>query len=290
MKFKNLLIETNRGLLVDLVIFAVNLVLMNVLVDQVLELFRLAGEGDPLALFGIFLGSLGMLVLPAAGAVLKRWHFHQRLQERNRAERRSIETEDVKGSSEPRKRKEGKPFDPLEPGSNLFTGCIFSPIFYFCFALVLSSAVFMFIGNFLFGKNLQNNASIFIPMVIMSLVTCIVLTVLVYRYFYPPKKPPKSEFLRRPWSEQLGDLCILINMLLFQVFWNVVLGTPFDRVSSVSDFIARLFFLTFVALLVYFPPRIFFLAEDFNRPVTWLTMLLANSPLIFRVLIGGGRS
>ena len=44
--------------------------------------------------------------------------------------------------------------------------------------------------------------------------------------------------------------------------------------------------LCFIALLIYFPPRMFYLAEDINRGRTWLTMLLANSPVIVRVLIG----
>ena len=33
-------------------------------------------------------------------------------------------------------------------------------------------------------------------------------------------------------------------------------------------------------MLIYFPPGIFYLAEDFRRPAEWLTMLLANSPVI----------
>jgi hypothetical protein len=42
----------------------------------------------------------------------------------------------------------------------------------------------------------------------------------------------------------------------------------------------------FLALLIYFPPRMFYLAEDIHRRRTWFTMLLANSPVIFKVLIG----
>ena len=42
----------------------------------------------------------------------------------------------------------------------------------------------------------------------------------------------------------------------------------------------------FVSILIYFPPRIFYLAEDINRPTAWLTILLANSPVILRVLFG----
>ncbi|HUE82509.1 MAG TPA: hypothetical protein VMM84_10395 [Pyrinomonadaceae bacterium] len=301
MKIQNILAESNRGILLDLVIFVINLTLMGVIARHVTELVRLANEEDSLAQMGLFLGCLGMLVFPAAGAVLKRWHFHQRRKaqqplqpknatdpkpqqnkKRSRKQRRAQQTE---AETAPQR----TTFDPLELSSNPVAGCLFNPIFYFCFSLVLASVVFMFLGNLLFGKA-ANNPEIFIPMVVGSLITCVVLTILVYRYFVPPKKEPKSEFLRAPWSEQLGDLFLLTNMLLFQIVWNVAGQIPFDRVSSFTDFAGRLFFLTFIALLVYFPPRIFFLAEDFNRPITWLTMLLANSPLIIRVVIGSDSS
>lgn len=78
-------------------------------------------------------------------------------------------------------------------------------------------------------------------------------------------------------------------MILFQVVWNIVVGEfPFTRVESTGHFAGNLFFLTFFAFLIYFPPRIFYLAEDINRPATWLTMLLANSPGILRVLFPDG--
>jgi len=39
-------------------------------------------------------------------------------------------------------------------------------------------------------------------------------------------------------------------------------------------------------MLIYFPPRMFYLVEDIDRGRTWVTMLLANSPVIIKVLIG----
>ena len=89
-----------------------------------------------------------------------------------------------------------------------------------------------------------------------------------------------------PESELLGDACLFTNMILFQVGWNLLTLFSLGRVSSVEEFLGRIFFLSFVALLVYFPPRMFYLAEDINRGRTWLTMLLANLPVIVRVLIG----
>ena len=82
MKAKAITAETNRGMLLDGVVFIINLALMNLLTQYFLDLFRLAGEGDAFAKFALLLCSGGMFILPAAGAVLKRWHFHRRLSAR----------------------------------------------------------------------------------------------------------------------------------------------------------------------------------------------------------------
>ena len=61
---------------------------------------------------------------------------------------------------------------------------------------------------------------------------------------------------------------------------------PFERAGSVAEVTGRLAILIFVALLAYFPPRIFYLAEDIHKRWIWLTILLANSPIIIRLLLG----
>ena len=81
----NLLAKHNRGLLLDLVIFVANLFLLRLLSSYVLELFARADRNDDEAKFLLLVACIAMWVLPAAGAVLKRWRFHQRL----RAEHRS---------------------------------------------------------------------------------------------------------------------------------------------------------------------------------------------------------
>src|SRR5262245_5610954 len=74
----NLFTESNRGLLLDLVVFVANLFLMRTLAGLFLDLFSYVSAGDPFAKFALFLTALAMYVLPVAGAVLKRWHFQQR--------------------------------------------------------------------------------------------------------------------------------------------------------------------------------------------------------------------
>jgi hypothetical protein len=255
---KTVLAEENRGLLLDIVVFFLNLFLMQRLTAYAVEVFSWANDGDPLTQFFLSLACVAMWVLPAAGAVLKRWHFHQRLKE------------------------EGKSIDHE---SNL-GGCLFNPIFYFCLNIVLVSVIVSGVGRFLFGERLLQNGAIFLPMIFGGLFLTIVQTWLIYRYFSPPQKPPKFEFLRQPQSEILGDVCFFANMILFQIVWNLLSFAGLGRPSDAGEFCGRLFILCFLALLIYFPPRMFYLAEDLGRRITWLTMLVANSPVIVRLLIG----
>jgi hypothetical protein len=256
-QFARLFAKTNRGLLLDLFIFIANIYVLRLLSGIYIDLFRLAERDEPLAKAAIGLSCLGMWCLPAAGSILKRWHFHQRRKE------------------------EGK-----SATDNRLGGCLFNPIFYFCLNLVLTSAVLAALGEQIFGHRLMQKGGLFVSLTIAGLILTIFQTYIIYRYFWPPKQPPKRQFLLSPHSETLGDICLFLNMLLFQVAWNLLTFAPLERVSGVTDFLGRLFFLSFIALLIYFPPRMFYLAEDMNRPRTWLTMLLANSPVIFRTLIG----
>jgi hypothetical protein len=243
----------------DLVVFVANLFLMRWLTGLFIDLFSHVSAEEPLAKFALSLTALGMWILPAAGAVLKRWHFHQRLKQHARV----FDTEDSK-----------------------LTGCLFNPIFYFCLNLVLVSAILTGLGDFLFGDALMKNGALFVPLILAGLLLTILQTYLIYRYFSPPKKPPKHEFLRRPESEILGDVCIFVNMILFQIAWNLLTFAQLGPPSGIAEFLGRIFFLSFIALLVYFPPRMLYLAEDLHRRSTWLTMLLANSPVIARVVTG----
>jgi len=254
----NILAKENRGLLLDIVVFVLNIVLMRWLTGYFLDLVHLANTDERLAQFTLTGFCLSMWVLPAAGAVMRRWHFHQRL------------------------KKEGK---TVEWDSGL-GGCLFNPIFYFCLNLVLMSAIVAGLGTFLFGNQVSNNGAIFVPLIFFGLFCTILQTYLIYRYFSAPKKPPRSKFLRHPESELVGDICIFLNMILFQIIWNTLTFAGLGRPSGPLEFFGRLFFLCFLAMLIYFPPRMFYLVEDINRGRTWAMMLLANSPVIIRVLIG----
>ncbi len=250
---------TNRGLLLDLLVFVANVLVMQFLTRFAIDLFSQVSAENSLAKLGLGLMFLAMWILPAAGAVLKRCHFHHRL---------SAQGKTVAGAE------------------TKLAGCLFNPLFYFCLNLVITSAILTSLGDFLFGRRLLDTAAVMVPMVIAGFFLTVGQTYLIYRYFSAPKNPSPSRFLCSPQSALLGDICLFLNMMLFQVFWNLLTFAPLGRPSSVLEFCGRLFFLSFIALLIYFPPRMFYLAEDISRLRTWLTMLLANSPVILRVLIG----
>ncbi|MCA1635057.1 MAG: hypothetical protein LC802_15550 [Acidobacteria bacterium] len=267
MNVKSIYAETNRGILLDVVVFLLSLILMRWLTKSFVNLARLASSGDTFAEFALGLFFLGMFVLPAAGAVLKRWHFHQRLARlpghRAGANKRTS-----------------------DPADNAAVGCFLHPAFYLAVSLCLAVTAVVILGTQVFGEDFHQNGAIFLPLIFGTLVLSILQTVAVYSYFEPPAKTPAREFWRDPRSALLGDACIYLNMIFYQVLWNVAVSSPFGRVTGFEDFAGRVFFLFFVALLVYFPPRIFYLAEDITRPTAWLTIFLANSPVILRVLLG----
>jgi hypothetical protein len=252
----SLLKIANRGLLLDVVVFIANLFLMRLLTGQFINLFSEVSAENPLAQFALTIVLIAMWILPAAGAVLKRWRFQQRRNALTLGNQSSL------------------------------AGCLFNPLFYFCLNLVLSAAILTSVGMFALGPRGMNEAPIFVVGIFATMVLTIVQTYLIYSYFTPYKKPPRWDFLRTPQSETLGDVCLFLNMILFQVFWNMLTFAGLGRPSGAVEFFGRLFFLSFIALLIYFPPRMFYLAEDINRRSTWLMMLLANSPVIVRVLIG----
>lgn len=254
-----LLKRANRGLLLDIVVFLANVFLMRMLSEQFFRLLKRASADHFDAQFALFLGGVALFVLPPVGATLKRWHFHKRLTEQG---------------------KESRVMEDLG-------GCLFNPIFYFCLTVVIFSAINAYIMQLVFKRS-EPSAGIFVGSIFLGLALMIAHTVLVYRFFSPPKKPPTSEFLLSPRSETIGDICIFVNMLLLQLVWNILGLVPFGPISSLMDLGGRLFLVSFLALLIYFPPRMFYLAEDIKLPRTWAMILLANLPLVIRVLLGSG--
>ena len=89
------------------------------------------------------------------------------------------------------------------------------------------------------------------------------------------------EFLDRPAVEFIGDACLFLNMICYQIFCGYLVSELPRDYRSITG---RLSMLCFTAALIYLPPRLFYLVEEGKRPVVWLTMLLANSPIILYAL------
>ena len=255
----NILARTNRGMLFDILIFVANIFLLRILAKSFLGIVKDASAGDAFAQLGLMGLALGMWLLPGTGAILKRWHFHQRLKQ------------------------EGKSLEHL----GVLSGCLFNPLFYFVMSLLITALVITAIFGLL-KPSRENEQVIFVTSCFLGVGFAAFQTYLVYRYFSASKRAPRIEFLRDPRSETLGDACILLNMILFQVAWNVLpimLPPRPANVSLFAEIMFRLVVLGFATMLIYFPPRIFYLREDINRPRAWLTIGLANLPLITRLLL-----
>lgn len=249
--------RANRGIVLDLVVFFLNVLLIRALVNVAGHVLRAAQE-DVAAKIAVGLFFAGLLFLQPVGPLLKRWSFHQRS---------SFSTDSD-------------------------AGCL---LFYFMFVylvmmMVLSGAATVLIGEVIFKNSAHPElgvAGIF-PAFGWSVVSVFV----VYRYFVKPKHPPRWTFLTTPAAERLGDVCMYANVIGFQILWSTitasamfreaVTGTPLGRAGSFTDVLGRLIAISVLAALVYFPGRIFYLVEDKHRKLTWLTMLLANLPLILR--------
>jgi hypothetical protein len=250
--------RANRGLLLDIVVFVLNLFLMRMLAKYFWDIAHSAANGDRLSTITMALFCLSIFVLPPVGAVLKRWHYHQRVKE-----------------------------DPIEKST--LAGCLFNPIFYFCMMFVLFALVDAYIMQFLSPED-DFSPGVFLGSMLIGVTVTVVHTWLVYRYFTTPKQPPSSAFLRSPSSEIVGDVCIFVNMINFQILWNSPALYRMPHPKDLEEFVGRLLVFSFVALLVYFPPRMFYLVDDIDKRRTWMTMLLANSPVLYHVLIGTGSS
>lgn len=252
---KEILDRSNRGLLLDLVVLGVNLLGVTLLDGFFRGVVRQAAADDPGAMWTLFGCGVAMFVLPPLGATLKRWHYHRRLE------------------------------GPRVDVSERLSGCLFNPIFYFCLTAVIFAGINAFIVQNLFGRS-DPGAAVVVASTFGGLALMILHTFLVYRFFSPPKHPPRSAFLRGPVSEIIGDACLFANMLLFQLIWNLLSFAGLGPPGGVVDAVARLLVLCFLALLLYFPPRMFYLAEDAGKARTWLMILLANAPVVARLVLG----
>jgi len=257
--FRKLLEPRNRGILLDIIVFLVNLILMRVLTRLSMNLVD-ESEYDVLAKAAVGLFFAGLFFLQPLGPVFKRWSFHQQ---------HKFDTDSLTGC--------------------LLLGFMF---FYLIMMLLISSVATIVLTEVLFERG-SPESQIGPVLILAGLGWSIVNVVLIYRYFLKPKQP-RWKFLTTPAAAILGDIFMFINVICLQVLWNSLTsatsfwsnltGTPLGRPGSFTDILGRFIVIGTLALLVYFPGRIFYLVEDRRRKIIWLTMLLANLPLLLRAV------
>lgn len=246
----------NRGIVLDCIVFCVNLFLMSDLSTRINDEIGIgAGRANDSRALGIMAGYCVLAcLLPATGALLKYLSGSQ------------------KHTPHFYRKTWGKQFNSM---------MIVVLIFQF-----LSQAVF-FIAGYAYqtklaaltpGGGMSLLLKIFIP---VSIIFIIANPILVRMNFVKNRLQLLSGFARG-LVEFIGDICLFANMILFQIFWGIFMA---DLTQDWGGVLERVLALAITSLLLYFPPRFIYLAEDGHRPIAWLTMLLANTPIIIRIII-----
>ncbi len=261
-KFKKIFEHRNRGLLLDATIFIFQLILIRLLTRLSLGFVGQAEE-SAFAKTAISLFLVGLFVLQPLGPILKRWSFHQHF----------------------------KLFENSEGGLTSFLLSIYKFFYIAVMWIMIYLAYSYFIEEFPDSHSQRNEKIVVAGAMMFSVVSAF----LIFRYFRKPKTQPRWKFLMTPQAEALGDLCMFLNIICFQIlfsvyvssphFWNVLHKITRLNAGEVSNSVTgRLYIACIAALLAYFPPRIFYLVIDQHRKITWLMMLLANLPLILAIV------
>lgn len=246
----------NRGSLLDLVVFLVNIALARALGALANDVVHAAVD-DVRAKLAVGLFFAALVIVQPLGPILKRWSFHQR-----------------------------HAFS-IESGA----GCV---VFYFMFVYLVMMFALCGAATVMLGEVVFKGSEAGVALILPGFAWSIISVVFVYRYFVRPAKPPRWTFLSTPAAAHAGDVCIYLNAIGLQIIWGsltasawfheAVTHTPLGKPGSITDVLGRLVATAIFALLLYFPARIYYLAEDKHRAQTWATMLLANLPLILRIV------
>jgi hypothetical protein len=251
---KKLFAHANRGILLDVIVFLFNVVLMTILSRQLRNLIQEANGADSLARVAVAVFCIGLAFLQPVGAILKRRRAHERKPDLDHI-----------------------PF-----------GRLFVPAYFLTQLVFLIGASGQIIDLLAAKLHPSESANYFgLPPWVFTLLflgipaLAILNTFVFWFYFQKPEHKLLVTFLDTPPAESIGDLCLFLNMIGYQAFWGLLMTDLPHDYSSISG---RLYMFAFAAVLIYFPPRLFYLAEDGKRPVVWLTILLANSPVLVRIL------
>jgi hypothetical protein len=251
---------TNRGILLDVIVFLVNVILLTILSRQLDNLFHQANTRDApaMAKTAVAIFCLGLVFLQPIGAILKRRRAHSRKPDLHAVQ----------------------------------AGCLILPAYFLTQLLFLIGASGQVVDMIYGGTSTSGSSDYFgLPPQVFTLLflgipaLAIGNAFIVYFYFQQPRHKPISAWLETPRSEAFGDVLLFLNMIGFQAFWGLLMSSLVDDYSTIAG---RLSMFAFITLLIYIPPRLFYLAEDGKRPIVWLTMFLANLPALLRIFFISG--
>jgi hypothetical protein len=251
---RGILARDNRGLLFDVVIFLLNVFLFGELTGRLRELIELAKADDYYAKLTVTFFIYGLCILPGLAAILKFLFSPRR-----------------------------SPGHYTELWDEMFKNVL-------AFILV-GQSVAMLLFLLVAGENqaelreLPGNTAfwdhLLTPLFYLALIMAITAPAFIYLYFSLSQLKFLAKFAKLLKLEILGDLVIFLNLILYQAFWGILAA---DLTKDFGNIPGRISTLAFTVVVIYLPPRIFFLAEDAHRPLAWLTIGLANLPLILRVV------
>jgi hypothetical protein len=260
--FKRVFEPRNRGLLLDTGVFLCQLILFRLLTTLALG-FVHQTEAEVGLRPPLVSSWSHFLFWQPLGPILKRWSFHKR-------------------------------FNSFETSESALTSFLLSvyKFFYMAAMWIMIYLAYSFFTKAFPGFHSERNEKI---VVAVALVLPVATGVIIFRYFRRPKKQPRWKFLMTPQAEALGDLCMFLNVICFQIlfsvyvssphFWNALHKITRQASGGVFDGLSgRLYLAGIAVLLAYFPPRIFYLVIDQRRKITWLMMLLANLPFILAII------
>jgi len=266
-KSRQLFAYRNRGLLLDLTIFLFQLLLLRTLTNLSLDFVHQAQENSfAETIIGLFL--VALFFLQVLGPILRRWSFHQH-------------------------------FPSFEEKVGALTGLFLS---FYRFFYIGSMAIMIYLAYTYFAGAFRLNDSPSAEalekiVVAAALILPVVSSIFVFKFFVKPKREPRWKFLMTPQADALGDLCMFFNVVCFQIlfsvylssshFWNALHKTTRLASGTFDSISGRLYIAAIAALIVYLPPRIFYLvppASIQRRLLTWLLMLLATLPLILSIV------
>jgi hypothetical protein len=256
-EFRAIFAPRHRAILLDIVAFVFNLILMSALTNLLANLAAQTGSGAVAAEAIMALFCLGLVFLQPIGAILKRQRAHQR--------------------------------NP-DLDATIFMGAgRMILIAYFILQLMFSIyAVVLLIDALDQAAQVSTGAlaALFVGIPLVAVAN----TFVVYFYFSPPKAPARLSALASSQAEILGDACLFLGTLCFQALWWYLLADPYfsSRPNDLGELAGKILAFAIMALMLYLPPRIFYWAEDINRKATWLSMAVANLPVILRILFGAG--